>query len=361
MKKYTLYSFILISLLLTIDLSAQWTDSGTKISTSDNVGIGTVANSQSLYVRKNQPGWQNAFINRGIAGANVYISHGAGYGMHIRGITTDGKYTLELFNKIQRTNIFYNNGNVGLGLAGNVGIGTASPVEKFHVNGNMRANVITSMSRRLKFGPSQYLYGDAASALYWNGNHSTVTQLIMRDKENKIYGRLYGTGDGANFGLLDGDSNWSYLAVKDNYTAFLINNNEKLRIKSNGNVGIGTQNPYHKLTVDGDGRFKNTIVGGGIDEDAYEDGVTGVWNLHLTAANASNQGGNIYFRSGQAEKMVILKDGKVRIGNVDTPGDYKLFVENGIISEKVRVAVENTSEWADHVFEDEYNIIQQKK
>lgn len=136
------------------------------------------------------------------------------------------------------SNIYFNTGNVG--------IGTTTPAQKIHTSGNVRAD-----GRFYYFGGPQYVYGDASSALYYNSNHSTITQLIMRDVEGTTYGRLHGSGDGVNFGLLDGDGNWSYLAAKDSYTAFLINNSEKMRITTAGNVGIGTTTPAQKLDVVG--------------------------------------------------------------------------------------------------------------
>ncbi|GAB3718085.1 hypothetical protein GCM10027592_60780 [Spirosoma flavus] len=44
-------------------------------------------------------------------------------------------------------------------------------------------------------------------------------------------------------------------------------------------------------------------------------------------------------------------------GNVArTPSGYKLFVEDGILTEKVKVAVKNTSEWSDYVFKPNYSL-----
>jgi len=86
----------------------------------------------------------------------------------------------------------------------------------------------------------QYLYGNNSAYLYYNSNHSTTTQFILRDKESDMYGKLYGTGNGTNFGLVDGDNDWSYKAVKDSHTSFKIDDSEIMRLLNGGGVGIGT-------------------------------------------------------------------------------------------------------------------------
>lgn len=63
-------------------------------------------------------------------------------------------------------------------------------------------------------------------------------------------------------------------------------------------------------------------------------------------------------------KMRILRDGKVRIGDTEflsTPGDYKLYVEKGILTERVKVAVNTTADWADYVFTKEYKLMTLKE
>jgi hypothetical protein len=43
------------------------------------------------------------------------------------------------------------------------------------------------------------------------------------------------------------------------------------------------------------------------------------------------------------------------------PGTYKLYVEQGILTEKVVVAVANSSAWADYVFVPEYKLMPLKE
>lgn len=63
------------------------------------------------------------------------------------------------------------------------------------------------------------------------------------------------------------------------------------------------------------------------------------------------------FGYGTGELMRINQNGKVRIGNVLTPDGYKLFVEEGILTEKVKVAVSTTADWADYVFASDYKLM----
>lgn len=58
------------------------------------------------------------------------------------------------------------------------------------------------------------------------------------------------------------------------------------------------------------------------------------------------------------QRLVIDNTGKARIGSntLTTPGAYKLYVEQGILTEKVVVAIANTAEWADYVFAPGYRL-----
>lgn len=135
----------------------------------------------------------------------------------------------------------------------NIGIGR-TPAQKLDVEGNL---VVRSGTVYIN-GVSQTLYGDGSNALYYDANHSTITQFIMRDAENTIYGRLYGSGNGSDFGLLDGDGNWAIQHNKDNWTIWRINNVEKMRLDG---TGLGVIN--HIQTGIGSGAVAMTYNDGG--------------------------------------------------------------------------------------------------
>jgi hypothetical protein len=51
-------------------------------------------------------------------------------------------------------------------------------------------------------------------------------------------------------------------------------------------------------------------------------------------------------------------EGRVKIGDVQTQYDgYKLYVEQGILTEKVKVAVKDSKDWYDNVFETDYHLL----
>lgn len=62
-------------------------------------------------------------------------------------------------------------------------------------------------------------------------------------------------------------------------------------------------------------------------------------------------------------RMRVNRDGKVLIGNPNTavPGNYRLYVQTGILTERVRVAVSTSADWADYVFAKNYRLMPLKE
>lgn len=62
------------------------------------------------------------------------------------------------------------------------------------------------------------------------------------------------------------------------------------------------------------------------------------------------------------DAMFITADGRVGMGvtNVnpnDMPSGYRLYVTEGILAERVKVALSSTTEWSDYVFSKDYNLM----
>ncbi len=60
--------------------------------------------------------------------------------------------------------------------------------------------------------------------------------------------------------------------------------------------------------------------------------------------------------SGSGAALTVNSSSQVIIGNTTNPGGYKLYVEQGILTEKVKVAVKTNANWADHVFAPDYKL-----
>lgn len=224
--------------------------------TGKSVVVGNSANPSNLNVSGQlyiNNGWARVLGNGGL----YFQTHGGGF--YMKDNTWIRTYGSKNF--YHNTGIMRTDGILQVGLNGNrfivntngsVGIGITNPQAKLHVNGWVKLKGSLQIDNRtIYLGTTQKLIGDNNSALYWRSANSNVTQIRFEDKEGIRYGNVYGNMDGANFGLLDGDGNWSYLAAKDNYTDFKIDNNTKMRIQANGNVGIGTTSPDNKLDVKG--------------------------------------------------------------------------------------------------------------
>lgn len=55
-------------------------------------------------------------------------------------------------------------------------------------------------------------------------------------------------------------------------------------------------------------------------------------------------------------KVIIGPDGENGTTKLNKPGDYKLYVEGGIITELCKIAIGNSSSWADYVFSKDYDL-----
>ena len=107
---------------------------------------------------------------------------------------------------------------------GNVGIGIADPDSKLQIQGGGY-----NSSLKIKGG----------------GSH---TGIQFEDGGGTTDGYIY--ADSASIGFLDAGTSWTIRCYNDNYIAFYTNNGtEHMRIKSDGNVGIGTASPSAKLHI----------------------------------------------------------------------------------------------------------------
>ncbi len=158
---------------------------------------------------------------------------------------------------------------------------------------------------------------------------------------NTFMGRSAGSGniDGSHnafLGFACGAGN-----ISGSYNTMLGRSAGRNNVSGSENVFVGYRAGYNetgsgKLYIDNSGTSSPLIYG-----DFYNDEL--IFNGNV----------GIGITSPQAKLDV---NGSVRIGNVSIPNNnYKLYVEKGILTEKVIVATHNTTEWADYVFEEDYD------
>ncbi len=183
--------------------------------------------------------------------------------------------------------------------AGNLGIGTTTPVSKFVIS-------------------------DAST---WTNNFSTLTvsdsgtigaglTLASTDTGGKKWS-LYSGGSGSSIGA-------GGFAIYDGTTAA-----NRLVISSSGNVGIGTTTPVAQLTMSGNNSWSG-VVGNAVIADSGTVGAgltllaTGTngkkWSLVSTASGATPGGGTLGFHDSTANayRMLINTNGYVSIATTSS-------------------------------------------
>jgi len=184
-------------------------------------------------------------------------------------------------------NLVYDNGNVG--------IGTTNPGAKLSFGGNAAINQI-------------YLYEGTGVTKFGMGAYADQTNIFTGAYGSASIG--FGTFDGSTF-------------------------TEKMRVQSDGKVGIGTTNPGYKLQVNGTTQFG----------DGTEEGVrvipgtiaTYAEIIGINAVQTSFNDLNIRVGSDISKGIYLQADtGNVGIGTTDT-GEYKLAVNGNMKTEKIYV------------------------
>jgi len=254
------------------------------ISGDGRVGVGTIRPTNNFHVRSESDGDWVARIS------NSEATAGRSYGLKVDGGSNSADIGFEVANY---------NGDVGLRVRGdaNVGIGTYD------------IDQALSLSGAIDFQAKAYTQNAATMGLYTNNV-------------------LYVKGGTAGLMLQNGDGS-DQIAMIGSYMAFVNNSSETMRLTHGGDVGIGTNNPTAKLTVDGESSSR------GIELRRSSIFDTGNVAMRMVGLSGSPAFG---FHVSDVERMRITNAGNVGIGT-DTPQE-KLHVYN---AGTARVEIEGTT------------------
>ena len=259
--------------------------------------------------------------------------------------------------------------------SGNVGIGTTSPDEKLEVVGNIQiSSTATSTdsgvlirrsdnatgidiwndgSNGLSYIDSRYASssGDLHFRVQTNGTPKTVmtvtgdekigigttspeTILHVNSSDTVSYIHLTNSStgdtgnDGVDFGVNGSDV---YLWNReDSSTIFGTNSTERMRIRNDGNVGIGTYRPNAKLQVGGDMHLWDRE--GGTDGAMYfSQGTTNTTTAKINTNGISYfNGGNVGIgTTTPAEELTVVGDanftGSIAVGSVNAHSSFTFY------------------------------------
>ncbi|MDP9955132.1 hypothetical protein J2X97_000769 [Epilithonimonas hungarica] len=202
------------------------------------------------------------------------------------------------------------------------------------------------------------------------GWSATLTTGTMRFNNVQLQGSTTDQSAWNTTGNSGTDPSINYLGTTDSQDLVVKTNNaERMRISSAGRIAIGGAiHPDLSLKVYGRTQLKSDS-----NDDAFA-----VLN---DSGNVSNGASLVFLRYGQYqpnnpgvldvsgvtspsvyELFFSLKaNGKLFLGtstNLSCPdcNDYRLFVRNGVRTEKVKVDIASANGWADHVFKKDYRL-----
>ena len=133
---------------------------------------------------------------------------------------------------------------------------------------------------------------------------------------------------------------------------------------SNGNtISLPTTSVTagNNVTVTGNGSTATPFLVSAVDTSLYASN----GSINQSTTTNSNRivdmnDSNIWFDTSSS-----ATNGKMYLGSTavfpNATGNYKLFVEGGILTEKVKVALRSSANWADYVFADDYKLMTLKE
>lgn len=185
-----------------------------------------------------------------------------------------------------------------------------------------------------------------------SGAYSLYNNSSGNDNTSSGYYSMYSNSQGAG-NVASGMYSLYYNTSGNSNTATgnssLMSNNQGSNNTASGASALST-NQYGS---------NNTAVGYGTGLGITNGSGNTIIGANVTGLPASLTNTIILADGTGNQRLYIDNTGKTRIGtpSLTTPGTYKLYVETGILTEKIVVAVANSVNWADYVFDTDYKLM----
>ena len=287
---------------------------------SGNLGIGTTSPAAKLDVIGNIRS-SNAFISQG---GNLTWTGGA---VFMDWQSTYGRFGAYNYTTNAWTPIDLNGGSIYItGGNGNVGIGTTGPGAKLDVIGNARATTLSTTSGLgLNVGAYAYLSQTLSGVMTFLGHNVRASDSVANTAVVQNGGwissliKMY-----YNEGITFHTDTTTYAAG----ATYPFATNEKMRIQTNGNVGIGTSSAFSRFTVSGAlsaSTSQMSIVNTEGGHAIIRAGISGVSNNGISFVTANADG------SSQNVRMVVSATGSVGIGTTSPSASLQISASGGVI------------------------------